>query len=325
MSMGVEAAGFRCIGHAEIEPNARAVLRKHWPDVPLYGDVTKVTGAEAGACDLVSFGAPCQDLSVAGKRAGLAGARSSLFYEGVRLWNETGAPYALYENVMGALSSNAGKDFATVLSTLVGATIPVPADGWRGGGVAAGRDAVAAWRVLDLQHFGPPQRRVRVFVLAARTGGVDPAEVLALSEGVCGHPSPRQQSREGTAGGVGAGAQGGGVSIGINNDSRAEAVIDGVASLRAGQRQQPAVLAFHHTQTPISGAVSPSLGTTTDGMGVICTTGHVTHALTHEGADASEDGTGRGTPIVAPTWPEVAMPLMARDAKGPRNFQDGGL
>jgi DNA (cytosine-5)-methyltransferase 1 len=322
LSMGLEAAGFHAVAHAEIEPHARAVLRYRWPDTRLDGDVTKVGGRDYAGVTLLSGGSPCQDLSVAGKRAGLGGARSSLFYEQVRIWNESGAPYLLWENVGGALSSNNGRDFAAVLSALVGSAVTVPADGWRGGGgVVAGRDAVAAWRVLDLQHFGPPQRRVRVFVLAARAGGVDPAEVLALGEGVCGHSSPRQQAREGVAGGA---------AYGLNNDSKAGITEGGVAALRAGHRQKPAVLAFHPTQDPISGAVSPSLGTTTDGMGVlafdtynqsvgdvshtlrdpngtfgdalpavICTTGHVTHALTHEGADASEDGTGRGTPIVA--------------------------
>jgi DNA (cytosine-5)-methyltransferase 1 len=212
LSLGLEAAGFHAVAHAEIEPHARAVLRRHWPDTRLDGDVTKIDGRDYAGVTLLSGGSPCQDLSVAGKRAGLGGARSGLFYEQVRLWSESGAPYLLWENVGGALSSNNGRDFAAVLSALVGSPVPVPADGWRGGGgVVAGRTAVAAFRVLDLQHFGPPQRRVRVFVLAARTGGVDPAEVLALGEGVCGHPSPRQQAREGTAGGVGTGAQGGGV------------------------------------------------------------------------------------------------------------------
>lgn len=206
LSRGLEAAGFQAMAHAEIEPHARAVLRHHWPDVRLDGDVTQINGADYTGVTVVSGGSPCQDLSVAGKRAGLGGARSGLFYEQVRIWEESRAPYFIWENVYGALSSNAGRDFAAVLSALVGAAIPVPSDGWRTGGVAAGATAVAAWRVLDLQHFGPPQRRVRVFVLAARTGGVDPAEVLALREGVCGHPSPREQSRQRVAGGAGSGA-----------------------------------------------------------------------------------------------------------------------
>jgi len=200
LSLGLDAAGFHAAAHAEIEPHARAVLRYRWPDTRLDGDVTKINGADYTGITLLSGGSPCQDLSVAGKRAGLTGSRSSLFHEQCRIWRESDAPYLLWENVHGALSSNDGADFATVLSTIVGSTVHVPRDGWRGGGgVVAGRDAVAAWRVLDLQHFGPPQRRVRVFILAARAGGVDPAEVLALNEGVCRHPSPRQQSREGVA------------------------------------------------------------------------------------------------------------------------------
>jgi DNA (cytosine-5)-methyltransferase 1 len=335
--------------------------------------VTKIDGADYTGITLLSGGSPCQDLSVAGKRAGLTGSRSSLFHEQCRIWRESGAPYLLWENVLGALSSNNGADFATVLSTIVGSAVAVPADGWRGGGgVVAGRDAVAAWRVLDLQHFGPPQRRVRVFVLAARASGVDPAEVLALSEGVCGHPSPRQQSREVAASGT-RGSVESCVALNISNsvpslddtmgtldtdgasttaigaqtrgvvfafDSYNQAASHVTATLSHGESGRP--IAFHMTQDPISGEVSPAIGRTTDGMGVLCTTGDITpfksmaggqfvsgtltsaygtkwngngsaltgdlwvtttgditHALTHEGADASEDGTGRGTPIVA--------------------------
>jgi DNA (cytosine-5)-methyltransferase 1 len=351
----------------------------------------------AGRVELVSGGSPCQDLSVAGKRAGLEGARSGLFFELIRAWDETRAPYCLWENVDGARSSNKGASFAAVLSAFVGGPVPV-AGRWASAGVAAGPTGVAAWRVLDLQFFGPPQRRRRVFVLAARAGGCDPAEILAVSESVCGHPAPRERTREGAARGARAG-----VAFGINSDSRAEVVADGVAPLRAGQRQQANVmtfaergrsdgrsveartdgvvnslltpnggrsgtgagdavlamsetgkgfwtpgeplaglradpggmpshvLAFHHTQDPISGRVSPSIGRTTDGMGVLCTTGPVTHALTAEGCDASEDGTGRGTPIVTPTlnmgahtaapgsngqdaleWAAITVPLVGR-------------
>ncbi|MCA2991174.1 DNA cytosine methyltransferase [Gemmatimonas sp.] len=355
LSRGLEAAGFHALAHAEIEPHARAVLRHRWPDTRLDGDVTQVNGADYAGVTLLSGGSPCQDLSVAGKRAGLGGSRSSLFYEQVRIWHESQAPYLLWENVYGALSSNAGKDFAAVLSALVGADVDVPVVGrgksakpkWQRAGVASGPAAVAAWRVLDLQHFGPPQRRVRVFVLAARTGGVDPAEVLALREGVCGHPSPREQAREGVTRGV---------AFGINNDSKAGITEGHVAALRAGQRQKPGVLAFGSQNSPAQGAsvsdsVSPALdksktpavlavamrgregGTMpevsaevpalrTPGGGssqpfVVCTTGDITHALTHEGADASEDGTGRGTPIVANT-------ICAREAKGWNPARDVG-
>ena len=141
--------------------------------------------------------------------------------------------------------------------------------------MVAGRDAVAAFRVLDLQHFGPPQRRVRVFILAARAGGVDPAEVLSLSEGVCRHPSPRQQSREVAAASIRAGVESGGV-------------------------------AFHHKQTPISGEVSPAIGRTTDGMGVM------EIVVGNSGMES---------------WKtvDVAIGLAARDAKGTNNVVVGAL
>ena len=288
LSMGLEAAGMVPVAHAEIEPHARAVLRHHWPNTPLHGDVTQVDWTQyAGQVALVAAGSPCQDLSVAGKRAGLAGARSGLFYELIRAWDETGATYCLWENVDGARSSNKGADLASVLSAFVGGSVDVPRDGWRRAGVVAGATGVAAWRVLDLQHFGPPQRRRRIFVLAARAGGVDPAEVLALSEGVCGHPSPREQQRQGAARGAAGGVGGGSICA--------------AGYVRHTLTTQPGVLAFDNRQQVRDDGSVNTL--TTEGMRnpmpVVCTTGHITHALTHEGADASEDGTGRGTPIVA--------------------------
>ncbi len=215
LSSGLELAGWQCVGHAEIEPHARAVLRHQWPDVRLDGDVSGIDGtqlvAELGPITLLSGGSPCQDLSVAGKRKGMtegSGTRSALFYEQLRLWNETQAPYLLWENVLGALSSNDGRDFAAVLSAIVGSTVTVPGDGWKGGGgVVAGRTGVAAWRVLDCQFFGPPQRRRRVFVIGARAGSVDPAEVLSLAESVRGHLETGRETGEGVASDVAEGAR----------------------------------------------------------------------------------------------------------------------
>ena len=295
LSMGLEAAGMVPVAHAEIEPHACAVLRHHWPDTELLGDVSTVDGtAFRGRVDVVAGGSPCQDLSVAGKRAGLDGARSGLFHQQARIWAESAAPYLIWENVVGALSSQKGHDFAVVLSTLIGRDLV--ADGsvrpdthgkikWKRAGRAVGPTGVAAWRVLDLQYFGPPQHRRRVFVVAARAGGSDPAEVLALREGVCGHPSPRERARQGAAAGVGAGA-GVGDAVSINNDSRA--AWDACApALRGGARAQSAVLSFkpsHYTRgkdgapsdvwPPLSadadkGDVSPAIGRPTDGMGVV--------------------------------------------------------
>lgn len=204
MSRGLEMAGWRCVGHAEWDDHARAVLRRQWPEVPLWGDVSQLNGhdlvQEVGPFTMLTFGAPCQDFSIAGKRSGMDGERSVLVLDALRIWEESQAPFALYENVVGMLSSNKGEDFAAILSVFVGDAVAVPARGWRGGGgVVRGRRGVAAWRVLDAQYFGVPQRRRRVFVLGTRTGSLDPAEVLALLEGVSGHPPTRRAPRQGVA------------------------------------------------------------------------------------------------------------------------------
>lgn len=206
MSLGLEMAGWRCVAHAEIEPHARAVLRHHWPDVPLYGDVSQLDGRQFKGVTMLTGGSPCQDLSIAGKRAGMAdGTRSSLFFEQIRIWEEMEAPLIFWENVYGAFSSQDGRDFAAVLSAIVGAAVPVPADGWRGAGVASGPAGVAAWRTLDAQYFGVPQRRRRVFVLGVRGGGVDPAEILSLAESLSGHFAPSGEARKNPATDAGTG------------------------------------------------------------------------------------------------------------------------
>lgn len=235
LSLGLEQAGHECRWHCEIEPHARAVLRARWPDVPLYGDVSTLDGKELvarhGPIDLLSGGSPCQDLSVAGKRAGLEGARSGLFHQQLRLWQETGADLLLWENVMGALSSGdpGGADFQTVLEALSGTDLIRPDDGWPTAGVVRGADGRArvAYRCLDLQWFGPPQRRRRVFVLAVRPDALDrydPAallfadtaggragtpyrpEVQPVREGVSGNSAASGTAGEGTAAAAGAGA-----------------------------------------------------------------------------------------------------------------------
>lgn len=219
LSRGLEMAGWRCVGHAEWEAFPRRVLKHRWPDVPLWGDVAKLNGhdivQEVGPFTMLTFGAPCQDFSIAGKRDGMDGERSVLVLDALRIWEESKAPLALYENVVGMLSSNNGEDFASILSVFVGDPVAVPARGWKGGGgVVRGRRGVAAWRVLDAQYFGVPQRRRRVFVLGTRTGAIDPVQVLSLLEGVSGHPAPRRAKRQGVAADVGAGTA---VAVNISN------------------------------------------------------------------------------------------------------------
>ena len=183
---GIEAAtvaweplGWEAVGFAEFEDFPKAVLAHHYPDVPDLGDVTQITEEqirELGHIDIVVGGSPCQDLSVAGKRAGLRNedgstTRSGLFDEQMRIFEIArkycGARYCLWEKVPGAFSSNNGNDFAYVLGSLVGGSVPVPPDRWKNSGVAISGDGrrLVEWRVLDAQYFGVPQRRRRIFAL----------------------------------------------------------------------------------------------------------------------------------------------------------------
>ena len=190
--LALERAGVKVVAAVEIDKNARGVLAKQFPNTKLFNDVTTVTGKDlrdAGFIPehgIITGGFPCQDLSVAGKRTGLAGARSGLFYEIARIADEIKAKWLVLENVPGLLSSQRGADMGAVVGTLVDL----------GYGVA--------WRVLDAQHFGVPQRRRRVFIVAERAGDpTGPAEVLFERTSLRGNPSTSGTPRQGTAGSVG--------------------------------------------------------------------------------------------------------------------------
>lgn len=176
---GIEAAtaawqpmGWQCVGFSEIEPFPCAVLKHYYPQIPNLGDVTEITETQIkklGQIDLVVFGSPCQDLSVAGNRKGFDGERSSLFRDAIRIikWarKNNGCRFALWENVPGAFSSNKGADFAEVLKLLTG-TVQHKPEKWQNTGIAFGNQGLVEWRVLDAQYFGVPQRRRRIFALA---------------------------------------------------------------------------------------------------------------------------------------------------------------
>ena len=188
--LGFERAGFSTTWACEIDQKAQAVLRLRFPNAKLHDDVCQIGAHNLEPVDVVTFGSPCQDLSVAGKRAGLAGERSGLFHEAVRVIRELraahGKPdFAIWENVPGAFSSNGGRDFAAVIDALVN---------------IGARDV--AWRVLDSRFFGVAQRRRRVF-LVADFGGERAEQVLALTEGVRGYSPKGRQARQGSAPGVG--------------------------------------------------------------------------------------------------------------------------
>jgi DNA (cytosine-5)-methyltransferase 1 len=164
---GLRRAGFTTLWMAEKEPFCRAVLRTHFPGVQIFNDVADITRDSAEAVDVLTAGFPCQDLSVAGKRAGLEGSRSGLFWEVVRILGELRPPWFVLENVPGLFSSGEGRDFAIVLNAL----------DELGYGLA--------WRVLDSQFFGVAQRRRRVFIVGC-FGKPCPEEILFESEGGAG-------------------------------------------------------------------------------------------------------------------------------------------
>ena len=176
---GIEAAtvawhplGWEPVAFAEIESFPCSVLAHHYPSVPNLGSVTDITDDQIkalGHIDIVVGGSPCQDLSVAGKRKGLAGERSVLFHEQLRIFNAArnfcGARWLVWENVTGAFSSNQGRDFAVVVGAMAGCDLDVPEKGWGTEGLAMGNNGLVEWCVLDAQWFGVPQRRRRVFAV----------------------------------------------------------------------------------------------------------------------------------------------------------------
>ena len=212
LDLGLERAGMTIVGHCELDPTARQVLARHWPDVPCHPDVTTLDGRDwYGRVDVVAGGSPCTDLSMAGRRAGLAGEHSGLFWHQCRIATESAARWVVWENVYGALSSNDGRDFAAVLWGLTGFMPAVPADGWRTVGVCVGVDRTAVWRVLDAQWFGVAQRRRRVFVVAGPAGECGP-EVLVEPESVPRGARPSRTAGQEVAGTLGGGSPGRGWS-----------------------------------------------------------------------------------------------------------------
>jgi len=180
IDLGFERAGATIIGQVEWDKHCQSVLRHHWPTVHIASDL-KETHVRRGSADVIIGGTPCQDLSVAGARAGLDGSRSSLFFDYARVVDECQPDWFVWENVAGALTSSGGRDMGTVVATMADL----------GYGVA--------WRVLDAQYFGVAQRRRRV-VLVGRRGDVrSAAEVLALNESVQGNPPSRHSARPDSA------------------------------------------------------------------------------------------------------------------------------
>lgn len=202
--LGGIIAGMTPVWSSEIEPFPIRVTEKRLPQMKHYGDVSKISGADLEPVDIITFGSPCQDMSVAGKRAGLDGARSGLFFQAVRIIKEMRAKYgkpryAVWENVRGALSSAGGEDFRRVLEELCrvkddAADVPRPKK-WQSAGLILGNGYSVAWRVLDAQYWGVPQRRKRIY-LVADFDGDSAGKILFESEGVSGHSEKMQATRK---------------------------------------------------------------------------------------------------------------------------------
>lgn len=260
--------GWECAGVSEIEPFPCAVIAHHYPTIPNLGDVTKITEediAALGRIDLVVFGSPCQDLSVAGLRKGFICestdtlTRSGLFFVAMRIvaWarKHNGCRFALWENVPGSFSSSQGRDFAAVVGAMAGLEdVPVPPRGWGNEGVAVGSEGLVEWATLDAQWFGVAQRRRRVFALADFGNWSNRPPILLEPESLRRDTPPRREAGEEVTPTIRAGAPNGGAGHGARSgDSKDELIVP------------------------------------------------VAHSLRGEGFDASEDGTGRGTPLVPVT------------------------
>ncbi|HEY9144512.1 MAG TPA: DNA cytosine methyltransferase [Arenimonas sp.] len=331
---GIEAAsaawsplGWEAAWLAEIEPFPCAVLAHHHPVVPNLGDMTtiepRVRAAAIEAPDVFTGGTPCQAFSVAGKRESLADARGNLsltFVEiadaidDVRAADGREPCVVVWENVPGVLST-ADNAFGCFLGALAGSgcELQPPGGKWNNAGLVLGPRRAVAWRILDAQFFGLAQRRRRVFVVASARDGFDPGTILFEFDGVRRDSAPRREAREETASGAGSGAEvSGGAGPGLtgtiamaSGQSGAEIYEDGSGPTLTCLHEAPIVaktiLAGGNTNNPLDETL-------------------VAHTLRGEGFDASEDGTGRGTPLV----PVVSGPLGAGDGnRGWRNDLDG--
>lgn len=314
---GIEAAtvawhplGWRAVGYAEIDKFACAVLADRYGSnlpgealssnaPPNYGDFTQIEPASLGRVDVLVGGTPCQAFSLAGSRGSLRDARGNLTLAYAVLAHElarsNGLRNALWENVPGVLSTD-DNAFGCFLGALVGADDPIAlpegVGRWPDSGMVAGPRARLAWRVLDAQYFGLAQRRERVFVVVDFGNGADPCEVLFEPKGLQGNFAPRRETGEGFTRDVAPCLTSGGRGVERAGETRGQDPV--VAEFRAfggGNR---------------SGDIPVAATLTTknqrNDFEVETFIAHVpllAHTLRGEGFDASEDGTGRGVPLVA--------------------------
>ncbi len=248
--LGGLLSGITPVWASEIEPFPIRVTTKRLPFMKHYGDVSRMDGGKIEPVDIITFGSPCQDMSIAGRREGLDGSRSSLFYEAVRIVKEMRCAtdgryprYIVWENVPGAFSSNKGADFQSVLEEICsvkGYKIdPARPARWPAAGEIVADDFSLAWRVFDAQYWGVPQRRKRIYLVADFAGG-SAGKILFESEGVSGYTPQGFRPWQGTAGTFeeGAGASGC-VCLNDQGGSRMAVTEDVAATLRAENHGHP--------------------------------------------------------------------------------------
>ena len=248
-------SGIHPVWASEIEPFPVRVTQKRLPDMKHYGDVSKLNGGDLEPVDIISFGSPCQDLSIAGKRNGLDGARSGLFREAIRIITEMRCKtngrsprWAVWENVPGALSSANGRDFREVLESLIRikdpeADVPMPDSGkWLPAGEILGDNYSLAWRILDASKgWGVAQRRKRIFAVLDLDGQCA-GSVLFESEGLSGYTPPRCETRQGTARGAEEGAGEAGLCLNDQGGSRMDVTREMTSTLRAEAHHPPCIM-----------------------------------------------------------------------------------
>jgi len=329
--------GMRAAWFAEIEPFPSAVLAHHYPDVPNHGDMTKlaalVLAGKIPAPGVLVGGTPCQAFSVAGMREGLTDPRGALTIKYVELADAVDfvragqrkpASVIVWENVPGVLSDK-GNAFGCFLGALAGedCELQPPGKKWQDAGCVYGPKRTIAWRVLDAQYFGLAQRRRRVFVVASARDGFDPTEVLFEREGVRRDTAPRRGEKADSPAGALRSTDGGSdvdhaiaghlqsVAFGGGSNCEQTQVATALSAHPGGTRMDAETETFvvtaplttnqygdHESRESLL-VVSGTLQANAGGQLAVCITGDITHALKAEGFDGSEDGTGRGQPIVA--------------------------
>ncbi len=248
--LGGLLSGITPVWASEIEPFPIRVTTKRLPFMKHYGDVSRMDGRKIEPVDIITFGSPCQNMSIAGRREGLDGSRSSLFYEAVRIVKEMRCAtdgryprYIVWENVPGAFSSNKGADFQSVLEEICsvkGYEIdPARPERWANAGEIVADDFSLAWRVFDAQYWGVPQRRKRIYLVADFAGG-GAGKILFESEGVSGYTPQGFRPWQGVAGAFAEGAGASGcVCLNDQGGSRIDVTEDVAATLRAENHGHP--------------------------------------------------------------------------------------